>query len=122
MKIVAFLDACVLYPYHLRDFLIRLFTISALYQPRWSEDIHDEWTRNLLKNRPDLKLDMTVSLMNRLPNTYIARQEYQHLLPKCNLPDPGDNHVLAAAMACKAHYIVTLNLRDFPNIKWSLQV
>ena len=28
--------------------------------------------------------------------------------------DPKDRHVLAAALACKADYLVTFNLRDFP--------
>ena len=27
---------------------------------------------------------------------------------------PKDRHVLAAALACKADYLVTFNLRDFP--------
>lgn len=117
MNRVAVLDACVLYPYHLRDFLIRLAIDGNFYQPKWSEEIHKEWTRNLLKNRPDLDhgaLRRTVHLMNRLPDTLVSRHSYEGLISECNLPDPGDNHVLAAAIACNAHYIVTFNLRDFP--------
>lgn len=41
------LDACVLYPSLLRDLLIRL-GIAELYQPQWTETIHNEWKRNLL--------------------------------------------------------------------------
>lgn len=54
-KIIAVLDACVLYPAPLRDFLLHLAT-QKLYQPKWSDIIHDEWTRSLLKNREDLNV------------------------------------------------------------------
>ncbi len=60
-------DACVLYRAPLRDFLMWL-GLSGLFRARWSEQIHDEWKRNLLKNRPDLTagmLDRTAALMDR---------------------------------------------------------
>ena len=41
-KIVAVLDACVLYPPSLRDLLMWLGTVRA-YEPRWTEEIHAEW-------------------------------------------------------------------------------
>jgi hypothetical protein len=59
-------DACVLYPAPLRDFLMRLALID-LYRARWTDMIHDEWMRNVLKQRPDLKLEhleRTRALMN----------------------------------------------------------
>jgi hypothetical protein len=60
-------DACVLYPAPLRDFLIRL-GLSGRFRARWSAQIHDEWKRNLLLNRPDLtaeQLNRTSALMDR---------------------------------------------------------
>jgi hypothetical protein len=46
------LDACVLYPAPLRDFLMHL-ALAELFRARWTNAIHDEWMGNLLKQRPD---------------------------------------------------------------------
>lgn len=48
MSIIAFLDACVLYPATLRDVLL-ILSESGLYQVRWSSDVLDEMERNLVK-------------------------------------------------------------------------
>ena len=40
-------DANVLYASLLRDLLVRLGVAGTL-RPRWTPQIHDEWTRNLL--------------------------------------------------------------------------
>ena len=65
MRFVVLLDANVLFPFMLRDFLITLAT-TELYQAKWTEQIHDEWTRNLLKDRPELSdnLPKIRALMN----------------------------------------------------------
>ena len=44
---------------------------------------------------------------------------YRPLVGDLELPDPGDRHVLAAAIAGKATFIVTWNLKDFPANKLS---
>jgi predicted nucleic acid-binding protein len=112
---IAVLDACVLYPAPLRDFLMRLATAN-LYEPRWSAIIHEEWIRNLLENRSDLKrptLERTRDLMNAaIPNASVLNDE--SLIKTLTLPDLNDRHVLATAIQGNASLIVTFNLRDFP--------
>jgi hypothetical protein len=43
-------DACVLYPAPLCDLLVQVAT-TGIFRAKWTELIHDEWTRNLLINR-----------------------------------------------------------------------
>lgn len=108
-------DACVLYPAPLRDFLMWL-ALSGRFRARWSAQIHAEWKRNLLANRPDLtseQLDRTSTLMDRaIPDAVVTGHE--SLVPGLALPDPDDAHILAAAIRCHASVIVTFNMKDFP--------
>lgn len=112
---VALYDACVLYPSPLRNLLMHL-ALSGLYRARWTARIHDEWVEHLLTNRPDIprqKLERTRRLMDEsVPDCLVTG--YEGLEPTLDLPDPGDRHVLAAAIMCGAGTIVTFNLKDFP--------
>ena len=47
----ATIDACVLYSAPIRDLVVHLAQ-AGLLQARWSDEIHEEWMRNLLKNNP----------------------------------------------------------------------
>jgi len=108
-------DACVFYPASLRDLLLRAAS-TDLFRARWTNTIHEEWVRNLLRNRPDLseeKLQRTISLINQsVPDCLVSN--YEDLIPSLELPDSDDRHVLAAAIRCDADVIVTYNLKDFP--------
>lgn len=111
----ALFDACVFYPAPLRDLLLRLAE-TEMFRARWTTEIHDEWSRNLLANRKDLektRLDRTIELINQsFPDCLVAG--YKPIEAGLNLPDPTDKHVLAAAIRCNAGVIVTYNLKDFP--------
>ncbi|MCL2305574.1 MAG: PIN domain-containing protein [Planctomycetaceae bacterium] len=112
----AIFDACVLYPAPLRDLLMYL-TGSDLFQARWTDEIHDEWIRNLLKNRPGLNpknLERTRSLMDAYVDDCLVIG-YEPLIETLQLPDPKDRHVLAAAIKTRASFIVTFNIKDFPS-------
>ena len=108
-------DANVLYSAPLRDFLVEL-ALTKLIEARWTEEIHSEWIRNVLKNRSDTtieRLTRTKNLMNSsVENSLVT--DYEEIIPQLQLPDPGDCHVLAAAIRCNADYIITFNLSDFP--------
>ena len=91
--ITAVYDACVLYPAPLRNFLMWL-GLSGRFRVRWSAQIHDEWKRNLLANRPDLtaeQLDRTSGLMDRaIPDALVTG--YEPLVAGLKLPDPDCWH------------------------------
>jgi hypothetical protein len=113
--ITAVLDACVLYPAPLRDLFMQL-ALADLFRAHWTEQIHEEWMRNVLADRPDLsrpKLERTRALMDAHVRDALV-VGYEPLIGGLVLPDPDDRHVLAAALRCGADAIVTFNLKDFP--------
>jgi predicted nucleic acid-binding protein len=112
--ITALLDANVLYPAPLRDFLLCLAQ-DELFLPKWSDEIHDEWTRNLQKNRPDLNLNQIQRTREKMNAAFpeAMTSGYEHWIPLLT-NHPKDRHVLATAIQCSARYIVTFNLKDFP--------
>lgn len=105
----------MLYPAPIRDIIIELGN-KGLFQAKWTEQIHEEWIGNLLKNRSDLsrkKLERTRDFMNKaLPDCLIRC--YEELIDTIVLPDPNDRHVVAAAIQCNAQVIITSNIKDFP--------
>ena len=111
----ALFDACVLYPAPLRDLLMHL-AMTDLFHARWTDQIHDEWIRNVLANRSDLKREQ-LERTRRLMNAHVLDclvTGYENLIDGLALPDPNDRHVLAAAIRAGADVIVTYNLNDFP--------
>jgi predicted nucleic acid-binding protein len=113
--VIAVYDANILYPAPLRDLFIRVAQ-AGLVRARWTETIHDEWSRNVLKDNPRLsaeRLARTRTLMNEAVRDCLVT-DYEDLIPSLSLPDPDDRHVLAAAIRAGAGVIVTYNLTDFP--------
>lgn len=108
------LDTCVIYPTVMRQMLLGVAG-KGVFTPLWSARIVGEWLRAaerlgqgglaqaraeaalLARDWPDAEVTYPPSLEKRLW-----------------LPDSGDIHVLAAAIAGTADMILTLNARDFP--------
>jgi predicted nucleic acid-binding protein len=107
-------DACVLYPALLRDLLMEL-ALTDLFRARWSEEIHKEWIQSVLKNNTKLtesQLFRTRDFMDANVRDALVTG-FESLIPSLTLPDPNDQHVLAAAIRCQADVIVTFNLKDY---------
>ncbi|WP_207795393.1 PIN domain-containing protein [Deinococcus koreensis] len=105
----------MLYPSLIRNLLMHL-AVSGLVAARWTDEIQDEWIRNLLAARPDLsaeRLQRTRRFMEQaVPDAQVTG--YEGIVPSLSLPDADDRHVLAAAIHAGAEFLVTFNLKDFP--------
>jgi predicted nucleic acid-binding protein len=115
-RFTAVLDACVLYPVSVADALLSL-AVAGLYAAKWTTTIEDEWIRNLESKRPELQGRLhrrRDDMRAAVPDWEVSATACQRLAPDLELPDPGDAHVLAAALVGHADCIVTANLRDFP--------
>lgn len=115
MAFLAVLDACALYPFALRDTLLRLAALE-LFDVRWSAEILDEMSRNLAANHavtPESAARI-VDLMNRFfDEALVPSEAIDQLIPAMRNAEE-DRHVLAAAQASGAEAVVTFNLADFP--------
>lgn len=109
------LDSCVLYPMYLRDTLLQMAE-AELYQVHWSQEILDGATRNLVeagRMTPSKAMRLQQLLKNAFPEAMV---EVPPELISVMSNDPGDRHVLAAAVMAQATVIVTFNLRHFKSI------
>ncbi|MEM7320316.1 MAG: PIN domain-containing protein [Pseudomonadota bacterium] len=112
MKLV--LDTCVLFPTVMREMLTGAAGLGH-FTPLWSGRILEEWARAARKLGPDGEAQARAEIA--LLKAAWPRAELppaQRLEARLFLPDPGDIHVLAVAVAGSADAIVTLNAKDFP--------
>jgi|WetSurMetagenome_2_1015567.scaffolds.fasta_scaffold222315_2 predicted nucleic acid-binding protein len=119
------LDACVLIPMPLADTLLRMAEEPRLYLPKWSQTIMDEVTRNLIAKwqlEPEKARRREMQLRRHFPEAWGGGFE---ALTGAMTNDPGDRHVLAAAVRVHADLIVTYNRRHFPEASlkpWDIDV
>lgn len=107
------IDTCVLVKASVRDTLYRAY-VARLYQMHWTDNILIELRRNLSEN--NLTTDAGAERLVQLIRSVFADAEitdYQSLIPTMT-NHPKDRHILAAAVVANAAFIVTENVRDFP--------
>lgn len=115
MAWTALLDACVLYPTATRDLLLR-GAERDLYQVRWSTEIIEELRRSLILDgrcSAEQARGLLGHMLQAFPEAMVSGHD--PLVPAMNT-DPGDRHILAAAVAASADVIVTDNVRHFPPV------
>jgi predicted nucleic acid-binding protein len=106
------LDANVLFPFTLRDTLLRA-AAAGFYEVRWSARILDEMTRNLVATgtmTADKARRLRRVMEREFPEAEVT--DYEHLIPAME-NDEKDRHVVAAAVKAGAQVITTANLKDF---------
>lgn len=81
-------DANIFYPAPLRDLMLRL-AATGLFRARWTEQIHNEWMRNLAKDRPDLA-ERLPRLRRTIDDSFMdcLVSGYEHFIQCMELPDP----------------------------------
>lgn len=118
----AILDACVLWPSAQRDFLLQLAAEGG-YEAAWSaEGLNEVWRNEETKwkdrgaSPADARRsadELIKSMRGAFPHAEVTG--YEHREGSYGLPDPKDEHVVAAAEQARIRTIVTENDKDFPS-------
>ncbi len=112
---IVVLDANVLFPFTLRDTLLRA-AATGFYQLRWSSQILDEMTRNLVSSgtMSEEKARRLRAIMEReFPEAEVTG--YEHLIAAMKNQEK-DRHIVAAAVKAGAQVVTTSNLKDFAEL------
>jgi predicted nucleic acid-binding protein len=107
------LDACVLFPWALRDILLRAAD-TELYKLCLTDQILEEMRRNLVQ-KGHITEKQGQSLVRQMKWYFNDAFDTEYTSIVSDMPiNDKDRHVLAAAVASKSQIIVTQNLKDFP--------
>ena len=123
-RYAAIIDACVLGGGLKRNIILSLAE-AGLFRPYWSARILDETEKAIFaisKGTADPGRQRR-AIEQAFPEAMVFPNPGQDLIGL--LPDPGDEHVLAAAIAARCDTLVTDNLKDFPQgilDRWGIEV
>ena len=108
------MDACIIFPTVMREMLIGTAEAGG-FTPLWSEKILEEWRH--AAGRADFEVGgiagVEIALLKASWPTAMV-QTTPEAIDALSLPDRNDRHVLAAAIAGEAEFLLTRNLKDFP--------
>lgn len=117
----ALLDTSVLWPSLQRDFLLSL-AVENIYRPIWSQAVLDELVRTEAAKR--VRRGAEPEQAELAARRLIAQMEWafddasvvgwEPLEGSYGLPDPNDEHLVAAAVVGGAGVIVSDNIKDLP--------
>jgi predicted nucleic acid-binding protein len=109
------LDANVIYPFSLRDTLLRAAS-AGFFQVHWSAQILDEARRNLVGSGRMTEAQagrLRAAMEGAFPEAMVIGHEP---LIGAMKNEEKDRHVVAAAVKAEAQVIVTANLKDFRHL------
>lgn len=106
----------MLYPPSLRDLLLTLASLDA-FELRWSQEILEEFERNVLADHPDInpkrfRAHTIAAMTTAFPDALLVEPENEPVAVVG--VHQKDQHVAALAIATSCDTIVTQNLRHFP--------
>lgn len=113
---VVFVDANVWFSRTLRDWIGLLYTTpnDAPFDVRWTEDVLAEVLYHLRRTHPDWEGGRITGIRDSLAGTFeTGRVDNFGTSAGYRGHDPLDAHVHAAAVACHADYLLTVNTADF---------
>ncbi|WDF73469.1 PIN domain-containing protein [Novosphingobium sp. KACC 22771] len=119
-RYTALVDACSLVSVWRRNLLLSLAE-AEFFRLRWSQTILDETEKALAKlhhqrgnSDGDARAHKAIAAMTKAFPEAMVEDFAQLLANPLGLPDPNDEHVIAAAVKTQAQAIVTENISDFP--------
>lgn len=119
-RYTALIDACTLVSVWRRNLLLSLAE-AEFFRVRWSEPVLNETKAALLKMARERSFDdpeargvrAVKAMQSACPEAMV--EDFTLIgSAQFGLPDPGDEHVIAAAVKTQAQALVTENLKDFP--------
>lgn len=114
----AFLDTNIFFSEGLRSLILHLFEQSGVFYPHWSDHVLGEWRathRNKSGNNKGKNADiLTQSQKEIWPDVYIKMMEKP---TETLLWDHADAKIVQSAIQSQCEWIVTYNVKDFPNSK-----